>query len=68
MTRSCLGCAKALAGRQRAWCDPACRRRRVNALYREARARGLGSLAAALEAQRRVRADSRAATEGRPNR
>ena len=66
MAGSCLGCGKALLGRRRAWCDQACRRRRVSALYREARARGLGSLAADLEAHRRVRAESRAAAEGRP--
>ena len=63
-----LGCGKALVGRQRVWCGQACRRRRVSALYREARARGLGSLAADLEAQRRVRAESRAVMGGRQNR
>ena len=38
MAGSCLGCGKALTGRQRVWCDAACRRRRVSALYRETRA------------------------------
>ena len=68
MAGPCLECGKALAGKQRAWCGPACRRRRVSALYREARARGLGSLAADLEALRRVRAESRAAMGDRPAR
>jgi hypothetical protein len=66
MVGSCLGCGKGLVGKQRVWCSQACRRHRVRALYREARARGLGSLAADLEAHRRVRAESRAAAEGRP--